>query len=318
MKTAYFIVYSTVILLSFVGLVSTVFIISNADAITYTFKNKMYCGETENCQKIVIDYEMTPKSLSESGVCDYEIASNALQLIAYVYEPTPDKFFKKITEYKDFLYSNKSDNRAIGKIFKNNDDIWIVFRGSDTFNDYISDAQMSQNSILDFEPVNKRNILPGIMMDTDVMIHTGFLRNFINVINPIKKFVSTISKKNKICVVGHSLGAALATLVHSDLIKQGFDSTCYTFGSPRIGNNAFADSIDQLSGNKTSVYRFANSADIVTSTPTSVSPNFKNISTPFVYSHCGVPYDFLKNWKSLFNNHSLGIYNNYVKKLNNN
>ena len=36
------------------------------------------------------------------------------------------------------------------------------------------------------------------------------------------------------------MGAALATLTALDLIKAGYDTSCYNFGSPRVGDEAFS------------------------------------------------------------------------------
>ena len=41
-------------------------------------------------------------------------------------------------------------------------------------------------------------------------------------------------------VTGHSLGAALAHLTGMNLVKAGYNVQMINFGSPRIGNNAFA------------------------------------------------------------------------------
>ena len=50
----------------------------------------------------------------------------------------------------------------------------------------------------------------------------------------------------QIFVTGHSLGGALATLASYDIqqavqhMPVKVDVACYTFGSPRVGNHAFA------------------------------------------------------------------------------
>ncbi|CAI5937264.1 unnamed protein product [Closterium sp. NIES-65] len=73
-----------------------------------------------------------------------------------------------------------------------------------------------------------------------------------------------------IMVTGHSLGGALSTLftydlAQSDLKKQhGFTLSLYNFGSPRVGNHAFAARFNQLVGDS---WRIANDHDIVPRVP---------------------------------------------------
>ena len=53
-------------------------------------------------------------------------------------------------------------------------------------------------------------------------------------------------------VIGHSLGGALAQLAAHDIAsaatKENIDIRCgcYTYGSPRVGNHAFAREYDEL------------------------------------------------------------------------
>ena len=58
---------------------------------------------------------------------------------------------------------------------------------------------------------------------------------------------------------GHSLGAALATLAAA----QHPPTALYTYGSPRVGNHAFAESVTQAAP----VFRIVNHCDLVPSLP---------------------------------------------------
>ncbi len=68
---------------------------------------------------------------------------------------------------------------------------------------------------------------------------------------------------------GHSLGAALATLAAARLIFDPADEIhfqgLYTFGSPRVGDEAFAVRFDQRCQLRT--FRFRNNNDVVTRVP---------------------------------------------------
>jgi hypothetical protein len=49
-------------------------------------------------------------------------------------------------------------------------------------------------------------------------------------------------------MTGHSLGAAVATIAGAYLRKNGFPCAIYTYGSPRVGNAAFANYVTAQSG----------------------------------------------------------------------
>ena len=68
-------------------------------------------------------------------------------------------------------------------------------------------------------------------------------------------------------ICGHSLGAALATLLALDVgaNTKFANPTAYTYASPRIGDPSFVDTYNQLVSN---TYRFANRLDLVPKLPT--------------------------------------------------
>ncbi|NET71884.1 MAG: lipase family protein [Sphaerospermopsis sp. SIO1G2] len=87
-----------------------------------------------------------------------------------------------------------------------------------------------------------------------------------------------------IYITGHSLGGALATIATMDIVatdrnlkgdnikpKLKNPVTLYTFASPRLGDNVFADKFNELtSNNYIRAFRLANSEDLVTKVPLSV------------------------------------------------
>lgn len=53
----------------------------------------------------------------------------------------------------------------------------------------------------------------------------------------------------KLVIVGHSLGAAIAQFAYNGFASQGYQiRAAYTYGQFRVGNQAFADLADRLSG----------------------------------------------------------------------
>lgn len=109
------------------------------------------------------------------------------------------------------------------------------------------------------------------------------------IVKAINEFYLETSLENAdIYIAGHSLGGALASIATLDLVatnygftgkaieqsKQGKISSpihLYTFASPRVGDNFFADKFnDCISCNYIKAFRFANSEDLVTNIPFSV------------------------------------------------
>jgi len=85
-------------------------------------------------------------------------------------------------------------------------------------------------------------------------------------------------------ICGHSLGAALATLLAVDLAanKAVQNLTVYTYASPRTGDPLFANTYNQLVPN---TFRLANQLDLVPQLPLALPlpplPNYQHVNTSF-------------------------------------
>ena len=91
-------------------------------------------------------------------------------------------------------------------------------------------------------------------------VHRGFKAALDLVWDDINKhMVESKSNKKNIIITGHSLGAALATLVAGRLNNPKVE--LYTFGSPRVGTSKWCK--NQLFKH----YRFRNNNDVVTRVP---------------------------------------------------
>lgn len=66
-----------------------------------------------------------------------------------------------------------------------------------------------------------------------------------------------------VVVVGHSLGAAIATLAAGDIRGRGYAATLYAYASPRVGNRKLAHHITAQGNN----YRFTHLNDPVPKLP---------------------------------------------------
>ncbi|KJJ84011.1 Lipase family protein [Candidatus Omnitrophus magneticus] len=100
------------------------------------------------------------------------------------------------------------------------------------------------------------------ILDKDQAVHKGFFTAFNDVKKDIIDILEKLTHDNySIFITGHSLGGALAVIATHELDRYNL-SACYTFGSPRVGNEQFGDAIK-----KTPIYRIVNKYDIVPCLP---------------------------------------------------
>mmetsp|Transcript_19692 Transcript_19692/g.33758 ORF Transcript_19692/g.33758 Transcript_19692/m.33758 type:complete len:703 (-) Transcript_19692:709-2817(-) len=107
-------------------------------------------------------------------------------------------------------------------------------------------------------------------LPSDVTVHVGFLETFSSIADEMIEEVMNLHRQYpsfKLYVTGHSRGGAKATLCALHLALAGISGEqiyLYTFGSPRVGNQAFAREV-----NSRLVYNFrvVNNYDLVPALP---------------------------------------------------
>ena len=134
----------------------------------------------------------------------------------------------------------------------------LAFRGTTDFSDWITNLQVG------------RVALPE---RPDILVHEGFLSAFRCCEDEIRQAVDAIGPDLGLYITGHSLGGALAQIASAVLERDNL-AACYTFGSPRVGQEAF----DRLV--KCPHYRVVNNWDIVPGIP---------FPSPWGYRHTGDP-----------------------------
>lgn len=75
-------------------------------------------------------------------------------------------------------------------------------------------------------------------------LHTGFAQAWDEIKDASTKAIKAARAKNpnyKLVITGHSLGGAVATIGAAYLRRDGLAVDVYTFGSPRVGNDKFAN-----------------------------------------------------------------------------
>lgn len=119
-------------------------------------------------------------------------------------------------------------------------EIIVSFAGSSSVQDFVTDFA--------FLPLNQTTA-PGC---TGCSVHGGFYVAWRSVAPQLTAALADLRTKNpgySTIITGHSLGGALATLAFTDLTTAGVPlKTTYTMGAPRVGNPAYADFNDALSG----------------------------------------------------------------------
>jgi triacylglycerol lipase len=94
--------------------------------------------------------------------------------------------------------------------------------------------------------------------DQGGLVHQGFARTYATVREAIREELT--QHAGRLLITGHSLGAALATLAAADHAARR--PTLITFGSPRVGDAAFARLLAGLP-----IRRFVGCCDVVTRVP---------------------------------------------------
>ncbi|EAU29425.1 hypothetical protein ATEG_09976 [Aspergillus terreus NIH2624] len=128
----------------------------------------------------------------------------------------------------------------------------LAFRGSYSVRNWIADAEF---------PFADPGLCDGCLAEL------GFWTSWTNVRDSVMKHLKETMAANpdyELVVVGHSLGAAVATLAAADLRTKGYPSaTFYAFASPRVANPALARFITDQGRN----YRFTHTNDPVPKLP---------------------------------------------------
>jgi triacylglycerol lipase len=133
-----------------------------------------------------------------------------------------------------------------------NDMVLVAFRGTepDNIKDWLTDG----NVILVPSPMGH--------------LHKGFLRAFntvaARILDDLRSSPETTGKP--LWLTGHSLGAALSTIMAASCVSAGLSiAGHYNFGSPRVGDSSFTSFYNERCASVT--FRFVNNNDIVPRIP---------------------------------------------------
>ncbi|KAJ5101724.1 hypothetical protein NUU61_003946 [Penicillium alfredii] len=152
----------------------------------------------------------------------------------------------------DFSNTTATDTSGFIAVDTTNKAIVLTFRGSYSVRNWISDAAF---------PYTDPDLCTGCQAEL------GFWSSWKLVRDPITKALNSTAAQHpdyELVVVGHSLGAAVATLAAADLRGRGHPSAkLYAYASPRVGNPALAKYITAQKNN----FRFSHTNDPVPKLP---------------------------------------------------
>lgn len=197
----------------------------------------------------------------------------------------------RIPDIIESIFSNKKEkNVPIGFIAKKNNAVYVIFRGTQTPSEWVS---------------NIYAVLKPYEYGGTGNVHNGFLELYKSIREAIIEAIETQGNNRIIHIAGHSLGAAIATLSVMDLGKNKKNNikSVYLYGSPRVGDSIYVNEYNKGYSNIT--YRIVNTSDIVTSVPPPI-PVIGSIGGYF--SHVDTPIDF--NWQEndILKNHKMDKY----------
>ncbi|CRG92688.1 hypothetical protein PISL3812_09753 [Talaromyces islandicus] len=187
-----------------------------------------------------------------AAYCESNYVGQAGTKLACWANNCPEVESAEATIVYDFSNTTTTDTSGFVALDKTNKAIILSFRGSYSVRNWISDVEFP---LID----------PGLC--DSCLAEFGFWSSWEVVREPIsaviKESLSTYPDYELI-VVGHSLGAAVATLAATDLRSKGHLSTAlYAFAAPRVANRPLAAHITAQGNN----YRFTHTDDPVPKLP---------------------------------------------------
>ena len=225
--------------------------------------------------------------------------------------PNGTKIIKMITD-KDYGSSDNDAFALLLSIDENPDMLVIICRGTNSFTEWVQDIEygLSPSALLGFK---------GKDYYKDPMIHTGFLKTYLDIrpelLEAVREFAGSRSEPIEVFINGHSSGAAVTAIMAADIeanVKNVKSVLAYLYGSPRIGNTALKNYIDNRP--HLSIHRIVNTSDIIPQFPPPIAPNAYDPENPFPYNHLGTMHGFSDNRHSFNANHYLSTYADWMQK----
>jgi triacylglycerol lipase len=215
--------------------------------------------------------------------------------------PAPYTLQRQFLTPEHYAGESITEEVPIAYVATSGDAIYVVFRGTVTISEWISDATLSQ--------------VPYAFVADGGKSETGFTAIYASIDTAITDEVNALAQNpayRTLYVTGHSLGAALATVAAPVLARATrLDAPIlYNFASPRVGDPVFAALVDELPTS----WRVVNTNDEVPMLPHVITVVFHG-SQPefFFYEHIDSEYDLtfgepIRNLTDLEEDHAMCNY----------
>lgn len=203
--------------------------------------------DSKNKLKIsLLNFDVLKKILRHILLCKLSYKTPQ-ELIELFNETDEYNKIKPILNYQQYYDNNTTDCQAYS--WKNNDTLYVIFRGTSSLKDALVDLNFSLKCFENY---------------TGTYVHRGFYNQFNSVKEGILKNID--DSVSKISVSGHSLGGGIACIA-STYFAINFPNkevSCFTYGCPRPGNIMFKKLFQK---NVKKYYRIVMNDDPITMIP---------------------------------------------------
>lgn len=170
-----------------------------------------------------------------------------LDVVGYDHEAETQQLITELGSLNAELIKTFDSNGTQAILISTDKFITLAFRGTEA------------TSIKDIKSDAKATV---IKCNSGGNIHSGFNCAFDEVAIEIQRTLDQDELSSKpLFITGHSLGGALAIIAAKKIKHAGGIASCYTYGSPRVGDEKWISNI------KAPIYRIVNAADCVTMMP---------------------------------------------------
>lgn len=157
-------------------------------------------------------------------------------------------------QYYETLYDKKTDLHGYVGVIQPENQILVVFRGSESTRNWMEDADVILTQYSTFTECNCN-------------VHSGFYTSSNNIYPFVHEYVNDmldIFPNFNVIITGHSYGAAVAQLISMELLSNGIYSSLYNYGQPRIGDRNYANFVNSKMDN---LWRFTHYKDMIPHIP---------------------------------------------------